>query len=78
MRPMEHGIVEVTGLCSSANGPSILRCRYAQAMELVWSLIGIVVTAVLALIAISQSRKYQNRPDLFVTWDRVGLAGGIE
>ncbi|WP_106213477.1 hypothetical protein [Glaciihabitans tibetensis] len=47
-------------------------------MEWVWSLIGIVVTVVLALIAISQSRKYQNRPDLFVTWDRIGLAGGIE
>jgi len=47
-------------------------------MDAVLTLIGIVVAALLAIIAIQQSRKYQSRPDLFVTWDRIGLAGGIE
>lgn len=37
-----------------------------------------VVAAVMSLVAILQTRRYQNRADLRVTWDRIGLAGGIE
>ncbi|MBI5160136.1 MAG: hypothetical protein HY996_01750 [Micrococcales bacterium] len=37
-----------------------------------------VAAAVMSFVAIFQTRRYQNRADLRVTWDRIGLAGGIE
>jgi hypothetical protein len=35
------------------------------------------VAVVISLVAVAQTRRYQNRADLRVVWDQIGLAGGI-